>query len=283
MNAYIKDIKTTISPFRDLLLTHPVYQQLRHLDDLKVMMEQHVFAVWDFMALLKALQFGLTSTNAPWMPIGSPKTRRLINEIVLEEESDINNKGEYASHYEMYLDAMEQCGADTTQVKRLIARLLSGYSHKELISFNVEQLEEPTLEFVRSTFKIIHRGKLHEIAAAFTFGREDLIPDMFRAIINDLDKNFPGKLDALRYYLDRHVHLDEETHSPMAMQMIEELCGDDEKKWNDVKRISIQSIKARIALWDGIEQVLKIVNLQQLFVDFSFFAYRSNFKFTHDV
>ena len=257
MNAYIKDIKTTISPFRDLLLTHPVYQQLRHLDDLKVMMEQHVFAVWDFMALLKALQFGLTSTNAPWMPIGSPKTRRLINEIVLEEESDINNKGEYASHYEMYLDAMEQCGADTTQVKRLVARLLSGYSHKELISFNVEQLEEPTLEFVRSTFKIIHRGKLHEIAAAFTFGREDLIPDMFRAIINDLDKNFPGKLDALRYYLDRHVHLDEETHSPMAMQMIEELCGDDEKKWNDVKRISIQSIKARLALWDGIEQGIK--------------------------
>jgi hypothetical protein len=257
MNAYIKDIKTTISPFRDLLLTHPVYQQLRHLNDLKVMMEQHVFAVWDFMALLKALQFGLTSTNAPWMPIGSPKTRRLINEIVLEEESDINNKGEYASHYEMYLDAMEQCGADTTQVKRLVARLLSGYSHKELISFNVEQLEEPTLEFVRSTFKIIHRGKLHEIAAAFTFGREDLIPDMFRAIINDLDKNFPGKLDALRYYLDRHVHLDEETHSPMAMRMIEELCGDDEKKWNDVKRISIQSIKARIALWDGIEQGIK--------------------------
>ena len=78
MNAYIKDIKTTISPFRDLLLTHPVYQQPRHLDDLKVMMEQHVFAVWDFMALLKALQFGLTSTNAPWMPIGSPKTEDLL-------------------------------------------------------------------------------------------------------------------------------------------------------------------------------------------------------------
>ena len=132
-------------------------------------MEQHVFAVWDFMALLKALQFGLTSTNAPWMPIGNPKTRRLINEIVLEEESDMNMQGEPSSHYEMYLDAMEQCGADTTQVKRLIDRLLAGYNHEELIAFNVEQLEDYTLEFVKSTFKIIHKGALHEIASAFTF------------------------------------------------------------------------------------------------------------------
>ena len=113
------------------------------------------------------------------------------------------------------------------------------------------------MEFVKSTFEIIHKGELHEIAAAFTFGREDLIPDMFRAIIADLDKNFPGKLDSLRYYLDRHVHLDEETHSPMAMQMIEELCGEDERKWEDAKQVAINSLKARIVLWDGIEQGIK--------------------------
>ena len=69
----------------------------------------------------------------------------------------MNMQGEPASHYEMYLDAMEQCGADTAQVKRLITRLLAGYSHKELIAFNVEQLEDYTLEFVKSTFEIIHK------------------------------------------------------------------------------------------------------------------------------
>ena len=257
MNPHIQNIKESINPYIKLLLQHPVYQQLRHIDDLKVLMEQHVFAVWDFMALLKALQFGLTSTNAPWMPIGNPKTRRLINEIVLEEESDMNIQGEPSIHYEMYLDAMEQCGADTAQVRRLIDRLLAGYNHEELIAFNVEQLEDYTLEFVKSTFEIIHKGALHEIAAAFTFGREGLIPDMFRAIIADLDKNFPGKLDSFRYYLDRHVHLDEETHTPMAMQMMEELCGDDERKWEDARQVAINSIKARIALWDGIEQGIK--------------------------
>jgi len=102
MNEHIEQIKTAILPLRKLLLQHPVYQQLRHIDDLKILMEQHVFAVWDFMALLKALQNGLTSTNAPWMPVRNPKTRRLINEIVLEEESDIDSDGQPASHYEMY-------------------------------------------------------------------------------------------------------------------------------------------------------------------------------------
>ncbi|MDA7768158.1 DUF3050 domain-containing protein [bacterium] len=257
MNERIEQIKKEISPFRKLLLRHPVYQQLRHLDDLKVLMEQHVFAVWDFMALLKALQHGLTSTNAPWIPIGNPKTRRLINEIVLEEESDIDIKGNPASHYEMYLDAMEQCEANTEQVKRFIARLLSGYSHKELLKFNVEQIEDYTLEFVNTTFTIIHRGKLHEIAAAFTFGREDLIPDMFRSIVHDLDKNFPGKLDALRYYLDRHIQLDEEVHTPLAMQMIEELCGEDATKWQEAKEVAKICLVARIKLWDGIEQSIK--------------------------
>ena len=157
----------------------------------------------------------------------------------------------------MYLQAMDQCGADTTQVQRLIERLLKGYSHKELLKFNVEHLQEYTLTFVNSTFEIIHRGKLHEIGAAFTFGREDLIPDMFRAIVNDLDKNFPNKLDAFRYYLDRHIELDEETHTPMAMEMMEELCGEDDQKWQEVKLIAIDSLRARIALWDGIEQSIK--------------------------
>ena len=162
----------------------------------------------------------------------------------------------------MYLQAMEQCGANTEQVQRLISRLLKGYSHKELLKFNVENLEEYTLTFVRSTFEIIHRGNLHEIGAAFTFGREDLIPDMFRAIVNDLDKNFPNKLDAFRYYLDRHIELDEETHTPMAMEMMEELCGEDDKKWEEVKQIAIKSLQARIALWDGIEQSIKNRQMQ---------------------
>jgi hypothetical protein len=264
MNQKIAEIKEAILPLRTLLLRHPVYHQLRHLDDLNILMEQHVFAVWDFMALLKSLQFGLTSTNAPWMPIGNPKTRRLINEIVLEEESDIDIKGNPSSHYEMYLQAMHQSGADTQQIERFVERLLSGYNHKELLQFNVEQLKDYTLDFINTTFEIIESKKLHQIAAAFTFGREDLIPDMFRSIVNDLDKNFPGKLQTFRYYLDRHIELDEEVHTPLALQMIEQLCGDDDKKWQEAKQVAARCLKARIKLWDGIEQSIKDNQIPEL-------------------
>jgi pyrroloquinoline quinone (PQQ) biosynthesis protein C len=164
----------------------------------------------------------------------------------------------------MYLQAMQQCGANTQQVEQFIARLLSGYSHKELLRFNVEQLKPYTLEFVNTTFEIIHRGKLHEIAAAFTFGREDLIPDMFRSIVHDLDNNFPGKLKAFRYYLDRHIELDEEVHTPLALQMIEELCGDDTTKWQEAKQVAKLCLKARIKLWDGIEDSIKNRQIQIL-------------------
>ena len=80
-------------------------------------MEYHVYAVWDFMSLLKALQIELTCTTLPWKPVGDTKIRRLINSIVLEEESDVDADGNPSSHYEMYLDAMIECGADTKKIE----------------------------------------------------------------------------------------------------------------------------------------------------------------------
>ena len=256
MNPKIAEIKDYILPLRELLLEHPVYKQLRHLNDLNILMEQHVFAVWDFMALLKSLQFGLTSTNAPWMPIGNPKTRRLINEIVLEEESDIDIKGNPSSHYEMYLQAMQQSGANTQQVERFISRLLLGYSHKELLKFNVERIKEYTLEFVNTTFEIIERKKLHEIASAFTFGREDLIPDMFIEILKNSDAE-NKKYNKLIYYLERHIEIDGDEHGPLSLKMVAELCGNDSQKWDEAQVVAKKSLEKRILLWDAISDLIE--------------------------
>src|SRR5258706_11224465 len=93
MNQHLERIKKTTEPLRQQIINHKVYSAINDIDDLKVFMQYHIFAVWDFMSLLKALQNNLTCTSVPWFPKGSADTRHLINEIVVGEESDIDYSG----------------------------------------------------------------------------------------------------------------------------------------------------------------------------------------------
>lgn len=249
----ITNLESQLQPLRQALNTHKLYSVLSNIDDVKLFMEQHVFAVWDFMSLLKALQNQLTTTTLPWIPNQNPSTARFINEIVLGEETDINELGEPKSHFEMYLEAMQQIDADTIQIKNLITHLQNGLLINEAL--NKVKLNNETLKFVNFTFKIIETNQAHKIAAAFTFGREDVIPDMFFQIINQskADQNTANKLI---YYLNRHIELDGDEHGPLSLKMIEELCGKDVTKWNDVLEVSKQALQFRIELWDGIYKLI---------------------------
>ena len=250
----ISHVTQEIQPLQEQLLSHPLYKEIKTPDDLLVFMEHHVYAVWDFMSLLKALQNGLTCTQTPWKPVGSAETRYLINEIVLAEETDINAKGERQSHYEMYIDAMQKAGASTVAIDNLVATDFDVIAIHEAI----ENLPASVRQFLKFTFDIIDRGNLHEIAAAFTFGRENLIPAMFTAIIGEIEENFPAKdLSDFKYYFDRHIELDEDEHGPMALKMIEHLCGDDNNKWDEVVAVSKEALKVRLNLWDGILSEIK--------------------------
>src|SRR5690606_20729061 len=118
-------VNKSIQPQKDLLLKHSLYSKVKTIDDLKCFLEGHVYAVWDFMSLLKALQSKLTCTTTPWLPVGNAEIRYLINEIVLAEETDITLEGKRQSHYEMYVDAMEECGANTSEVKAFLQDVVS--------------------------------------------------------------------------------------------------------------------------------------------------------------
>lgn len=248
-------INQKIQKQRELLLNHSLYGSIHSIDDLKIYLQGHVFAVWDFMSLLKALQIKLTCTSTPWIPVGDPQVRYLINEIVLAEETDIDKQGNRLSHYEMYIDAMDDLGADASIVKNFVASL----SEKNIFdAIGQLPVHSNIRAFLRFTFETIQNGKAHEIAAAFTFGREDLIPGMFTSILKNFQANFPDtNLEKLIYYFERHIELDGDEHGPMAMKMIGELCGNEDEKWQEVEQISIASLDKRIGLWDGIhEQIL---------------------------
>jgi hypothetical protein len=226
---------------------------MQRMEDIRTFMEYHVFAVWDFMSLLKSLQQHLTCTAIPWIPKGNAATRFLINEIVTGEESDLAPDGSRLSHFELYLQAMEQVGADTSGITNCLALLEQGQS----LTAVLDTLPIAVRSFVKYTFDLIATAPVHVQAAVFTFGREDLIPDMFMALVNDLDKQFPGQISVFKYYLERHIEVDGDHHSHLGMEMVQELCGHDAQKWEEAALASKAALEQRNALWNGILQEIK--------------------------
>lgn len=253
----IETINKSIQLQKEALLNHSLYKKVQTIEDLHFFLENHVYAVWDFMSLLKALQSKLTCTTTPWFATKNPETRYLINEIVLAEETDLTIDGRRQSHYEMYIEAMQSCGANTSGIESFLSEVES--LHNIFVAIKKSDLHPNIKAFLDFTFRVIEEGKTHEIAAAFTFGREDLIPSMFTQILKNFQANFPETdLSKLIYYFERHIELDTDEHGPMAMKMITELCGTDLKKWKEVEEISVLSLEKRIGLWDAIEESIEM-------------------------
>lgn len=248
----IKEINESLKPLSSKLIEHSLYKKISTPRQLQIFMEHHVFAVWDFMSLLTALQEMLTKTTNPWLPVGNPETRYLINEIVLAEETDINKFGKRQSHFEMYLDAMTAAGADKKKIEDFLLQVTHGTDIFLIIA--ASKLPISIKQFLKNTFDVVYSREPHQIASAFTFGREGLIPAMFSSLIEKVQKNFPEEdLSLFKYYFDRHIELDEDEHGPMAYQMVEELCGKDLDKWASAKNVAEKSLKSRLELWNGIE------------------------------
>jgi hypothetical protein len=243
----IDRLEEQITEARQAVVKHPIYAALTSEHAIRTFMEHHVFAVWDFMSLLKSLQRNLTCVEVPWVPTGPTGSRHLINDIVLVEESDERGGG-FISHFELYLDGMKEAGADTSVINALISALRAG--RPVLATLDEVKVPPAAAEFVRLTWGFIEGAPVHAQAAAFAFGREDLIPDMFEQVV-DVNERL-GSLGTFVDYLSRHIQVDSEEHTPMAMQMLADLCGDDPVKWADCAETINLALAARARLWDGI-------------------------------
>jgi hypothetical protein len=247
-NEELRNLIEQTQPLRARLHSHALYSSIKTIADVRTFMETHVFAVWDFMSLLKTLQQGLTCVQVPWTPAGN-SAARLVNEIVRDEESDVGRDGEPASHFELYHSAMRECGAKTDSIDAFLSLIRNGCP----VTFALDIADAPAgaRQFVRTTFGIIATRELHRVAAAFAFGREDLIPEMFTAIIREMKHDIPG-LETFYYYLERHIALDSDDHAPHAHQMVSDLCGRSAEKWEEAMLTTNEALRARIHLWDSL-------------------------------
>jgi hypothetical protein len=243
---------TKIAPYQDKLAAHPVYRMLKTPEDLRVFMAHHVYSVWDFMSLVKYLQNAIAPTSVPWAPPRDTVVARFINEIMLEEETDQNAPGaqgpEFLSHFELYCLAMEEVGVESSAPQHF-AQTASGSGIQAALDLRVAPQAAAT--FTTTTFSFIGTGKPHVVAAAFALGREHIIPAMFRAFLKDMSITSTDA-PAFHYYLERHIHLDEDFHGPLSLRMVDTLIGDDPVKAREAEDAAIDAISARLAFWDGV-------------------------------
>jgi hypothetical protein len=252
-----KQDRYCLATLRAGLLDHPVYAEVASVEDLRRFMEDHVFAVWDFMSLLKRLQQDLTCTNVPWFPADNARAARLINDIVIGEETDVDPDGSYVSHLDLYLRAMADVGASTRQFDTFRSLARVGTSVEAAM---VRTSVPPHVQaFVAHTMALAQSGSTEEVLAAFFYGREDIIPEMFSRLQKTLGSARHDN-DSLRhfiYYIERHIELDGDSHGPMGRELLEGLVADSPQRDERALRAACNSIKARIELWNGTLSTLR--------------------------
>jgi Protein of unknown function (DUF3050) len=252
-----KQDRDCLNTLRRELLEHPVYAEVTSVEDLGRFMEDHVFAVWDFMSLLKRLQQDLTCTKVPWFPADNPHAARLINDIVIGEETDVDPDGSYVSHLDLYLRAMEDVGASRQQFDTFRSLARVGTSVETAMAWS--GVRPHVQAFVKHTMTLARSGSTEEVVAAFFYGREDIIPEMF----SRLQKTLPGAKhdkDRLRnfiYYIERHIELDGDSHGPMGKELLDNLVADSPQRHERALRAACNSIRARIELWNGALSTLR--------------------------
>ena len=224
------------------LTHHPVYQTFNSVESIQHFMRYHVFAVWDFMSLLKSLQRHITCVSLPWKPSVYPTEMvRLINQIVVGEESDVDQFGNPVSHFELYLKAMEEIGASTAEVRDFLSTM------------NMNAIPAGAARFVSHNLEVAQYGHVVEVAASFFYGREKLIPDMFQSIVDTLKKE-NIEAPTLLYYLERHIEVDSGEHGPLAMKCLDILTENNEELKFMALRAGLKALDMRNELWNDVLQ-----------------------------
>lgn len=237
--------------------SHSVFGCLRTLSDVRVFMEHHVWAVWDFMSLLKSIQARIAPSIFPWAPTDDVEAARFVNEIVLGEESDEAPDGCHASHFEIYLRAMDAAGANAAPIRAMVQAVASGTPWLQALQATCAL--PAARAFVMGTMRVAD-ASLPERVAAFTLGREDVIPGMFSEAVASLDRQEVrgARLRLFRWYLDRHIAVDADHHGPLAARLFKRVCLVDDATRDVSLRAAAHALERRADLWDSVTVQLHV-------------------------
>lgn len=252
-------LSDSLQPFLAQIETHPIFTKIQTMSQLRIFMEHHVFAVWDFMSLLKFLQGVVAPSTWPWIPRPQGNLVRLINEIVLGEECDLlppakidSSPTNFASHFDIYLFAMNEVAANTQPILSFLELLKTKGLAAALAS---SAIPESSRAFMTETFALLREGIPHKAAAAFAFGRENAIPGMFQSLLSKLGIS-QSQAPLFHYYLQRHAELDGEEHGPAALRLVTALCNDHSKKLEEALTSAQVALQSRKRLWDALAEAL---------------------------
>ena len=241
--------KKEISVLKNKIYKHKLFHKRLETRHVRYFMESHIFSVWGFMSVLKSLQFSLSRNSLPWVPTENTRNglTSFINEIVLSEESDYIEGIGYVSHFEIYLEAMKEIGADSSKILKLIDCINREDSAYEIIN-NLDILDE-VKDFVKFDLDTALSEDLPKIVGSFTLGREKVIPNMFEHIVQSVaNANATNKFTT---YLSRHIDIDGDRHGPLSSKLLDKLCSSD-KNLEVAYQAGIDSLNLRLKVWDKI-------------------------------
>jgi hypothetical protein len=235
------------------LETHTVFSKVHSRQHLRVFMEWHVFAVWDFMSLIKRLQHCLTCVQIPWTPPADAAAARIVNEIVLGEESDENGSGAHESHFDLYLKAMKEVGASTVAIENVVSQVAAKVPVDEALRH--ARVDSAIAKFVNATISTAREAQLPQVLGSFFYGRENVIPAMFKRLLSVWSIE-PRTVPTLTYYLQRHIEVDAGEHGPAAERIINRVIRGDALKRQLMLDAALDAVRHRLLLWDGLARRL---------------------------
>ena len=235
-----------------LLYDHPLYNSIKTPNHIRQYMYNQVWCVWDFMTLVKSIQLKLIPPSILWQPPKYPTLAAYIYEVLLTEETDKSiRQNENASHFQTYLEAMQQSKVDTKAIDKFIELLRSGASFDKAITKC--DIHKEAREFVENTYAFAN-SELHISTAVFCLSREGIIPGIFNSLLSNLnlDKDF----QILNWYLNRHIYLDSESHGPLSIKLFKTVV-DTKKKEKEALEAALSALKARNKFMTHIYKSLK--------------------------